>query len=276
MASGQPPARRSPRRPSVCFAVAQVEGQLHDADPTTTCTNSAATTPSSTSSAAPRPCTPSASLTSSAHPCHSPGPSEERARRPALPRAGHLALLMGAAVTGSDLPGETVTPTGAALLHAAGARYGPPPPMTLCATGYGAGTRRLPDRPNVVSVSLGAPLPSAPDEDVVVLETNLDDVTGELLGHVITRAMDAGALDAWTTPAVMKKGRPAQILHVLTTRTTNDGCGIWSWPRPAPSASGASAQHAPRCRAPSRPWRSPDTSYGSNTVRTRPSPSTTT
>jgi uncharacterized protein (DUF111 family) len=89
--------------------------------------------------------------------------------------------------------------------------------MTLDATGYGSGTRRLPDRPNVVSVSLGSPLPGAPDEDVVVLETNLDDVTGELLGHVITRALDAGALDAWTTPAVMKKGRPAQVLHVLTS-----------------------------------------------------------
>ncbi|KOG74518.1 hypothetical protein ADK77_05315 [Streptomyces antibioticus] len=133
------------------------------------------------------------------------------------PAPATLALLAGAAVTGSDLPGETVTPTGAALLHAAGTRYGPPPPMTLDATGYGSGTRRLPDRPNVVSVSLGSPLPSAPDEDVVVLETNLDDVTGELLGHVITRALDAGALDAWTTPAVMKKGRPAQVLHVLTS-----------------------------------------------------------
>ncbi|MFF5497553.1 nickel pincer cofactor biosynthesis protein LarC [Streptomyces aquilus] len=131
------------------------------------------------------------------------------------PAPATLALLAGAAVTGSDLPGETVTPTGAALLHATGARYGPPPPMTLGATGYGAGTRRLPDRPNIVSVSLGSPLARTPDEDVVVLETNLDDVTGELLGHVITRALEAGALDAWTTPAVMKKGRPAQILHLL-------------------------------------------------------------
>jgi hypothetical protein len=133
------------------------------------------------------------------------------------PAPATLALLAGAAVTGTDLPGETVTPTGAALLHAVGARYGPPPPMTLGPTGYGAGTRRLPDRPNVVSVTLGAPVSSARNEDIVVLETNLDDVTGELLGHVITRALDAGALDAWTTPAVMKKGRPAQILHVLTT-----------------------------------------------------------
>jgi len=139
------------------------------------------------------------------------------------PAPATLALLAGAAVMGSDLPGETVTPTGAALLRALGARYEPPPPMTLGRTGYGAGTRRLPDRANVTSVTLGVPAPAAssqapPAEDVVVLETNLDDVTGEILGHTITRAMESGALDAWVTPAVMKKNRPAHVLHVLTTR----------------------------------------------------------
>ncbi|MFJ6118793.1 nickel pincer cofactor biosynthesis protein LarC [Streptomyces sp. NPDC092129] len=200
-------------------AIAQVEGQLHDADPATVhlhelgghdtlvdiVGSAAALNALGVTDVISAPLPLGRGRVKSAHgvlPCPAPAT---------------LALLTGAAVTGSDLPGETVTPTGAALLHAAGARYGPPPPMTLGATGYGAGARRLPDRPNVVSVSLGAPLPSAPDEDVVVLETNLDDVTGELLGHVITRALDAGALDVWTTPAVMKKGRPAQILHVLTT-----------------------------------------------------------
>jgi uncharacterized protein (TIGR00299 family) protein len=132
------------------------------------------------------------------------------------PAPATLALLAGAAVTGTDLPGETVTPTGAALLRASRARYGPPPPMTLGPTGYGAGTRRLPDRPNVTAVTLGEPARTG-EEDVVVLETNLDDVTGEILGHTIARAMETGALDAWATPAVMKKGRPAQVLHVLTT-----------------------------------------------------------
>ncbi|MFE5581283.1 nickel pincer cofactor biosynthesis protein LarC [Kitasatospora sp. NPDC056531] len=145
-------------------------------------------------------------------------------------RAGHgllpcpapatLELLSGATVTGTDLRGETVTPTGAALLRAAGARYGPPPTMTPVTTGYGAGTRVLADRPNVVAVTLGRPLtPTGADhtavEAVVTLETNLDDVTGEVLAHVIARALEEGALDAWTTPAVMKKGRPAQVLHVL-------------------------------------------------------------
>ncbi len=149
-------------------------------------------------------------------------------------RAGHgllpcpapatLELLAGASVTGTDLMGETVTPTGAALLRAVGTRYEAPPPMTPVATGYGAGTRVLTDRPNVVAVTLGRPL-TPPDGDqaaedpavetVVTLETNLDDVTGETLAHTVARVLDEGALDAWTTPAVMKKGRPAQILHVL-------------------------------------------------------------
>ncbi|MDN0198870.1 nickel pincer cofactor biosynthesis protein LarC [Streptomyces sp. S.PNR 29] len=137
------------------------------------------------------------------------------------PAPATLALLAGAAVVGSDLPGETVTPTGAALLRAAGTRYGPPPPMTLGPTGYGAGTRRLPDRPNVTAVTLATPVPhravGEEAEDVVVLETNLDDVTGEVLGHTLAQALASGALDAWVTPAVMKKGRPAHVLHVLTT-----------------------------------------------------------
>ncbi|WP_035839634.1 nickel pincer cofactor biosynthesis protein LarC [Kitasatospora azatica] len=136
------------------------------------------------------------------------------------PAPATMELLNGAAVTGTDLPGETVTPTAAALLRAAGARYGPPPPMTPVATGYGVGTRVLADRPNVVAVTLGRPLTS-PDrdrseEDVMTLETNLDDVTGEVLAHTIARALEEGALDAWTTAAVMKKGRPAQVLHLLT------------------------------------------------------------
>ena len=86
--------------------------------------------------------------------------------------------------------------------------------MTLHLTGYGAGARRLPDRPNVASVTLGS-AEAAAEETVIVLETNLDDVTGETLAHVIARALAEGARDAWATPAVMKKGRPGYVLHAL-------------------------------------------------------------
>jgi len=136
------------------------------------------------------------------------------------PAPATLALLTGAAVIGTDIPGETVTPTGAALLRALDARFDPVPAMTVRATGYGAGTRSLPDRPNVVAVTLGERLRGGGGGDgggdvVTVLETNLDDVTGEVLGHVIARSLEAGALDAWATPAVMKKGRPGHVLHLL-------------------------------------------------------------
>jgi uncharacterized protein (TIGR00299 family) protein len=148
------------------------------------------------------------------------GTGQVRTRHGVLPSPAPatLSLLQGAMVTGTGLPGETVTPTAAALLRAAGTRYGPPPVMTLARTGYGAGSRQLPDRPNVASVTLGTE-PAASvvtgTETVEVLATNLDDVTGETLAYVITRALAAGALDAWITPAVMKKGRPAHVLHVL-------------------------------------------------------------
>jgi uncharacterized protein (TIGR00299 family) protein len=131
-----------------------------------------------------------------------------------VPAPATLALLAGAKVRGGAGPaGEAVTPTGAALLRAAGTVYGPVPEMTLHATGYGAGTRVLPDRPNVAVAMLGRPV-TEPGRQIV-LSTNLDDVTGEVLGHVIDRALAAGAADAWVTPAVMKKGRPAHVLHVL-------------------------------------------------------------
>jgi uncharacterized protein (TIGR00299 family) protein len=145
------------------------------------------------------------------------GTGRVRSRHGVLPAPAPatLALLAGATVTGTDLPGETVTPTAAALLRAAGARYSPPPPMSVTRTGYGAGTRVLPDRPNVASVTLGTGAAAETAEALDVLETNLDDVTGETLGHVITRALAAGALDCWVTPATMKKGRPAHVLHVL-------------------------------------------------------------
>jgi pyridinium-3,5-bisthiocarboxylic acid mononucleotide nickel chelatase len=153
------------------------------------------------------------------------------------PAPATLGLLEGAVVTGTDLPGETVTPTAAALLLAAGARYTSPPAITVTRTGYGAGSRQLPDRPNVALVTLGtvtpgtAASPTAAQgtgavtgvaaaaepgaETLEILATNLDDVTGETLGYVISQALAAGALDAWVTPAVMKKGRPAHVLHVL-------------------------------------------------------------
>jgi uncharacterized protein (TIGR00299 family) protein len=140
-----------------------------------------------------------------------------------VPAPATVALLTaaGAQVTGAGA-GETVTPTGAALLLAAGARFGPVPTMALRAVGYGAGTRNPPERPNVLQAVLGAAGDAA--TPMVLLETNVDDVTGEVLGHLVGQLLAAGAADAWLSPIVMKKGRPAHTVHVLTTPERAAGC----------------------------------------------------
>lgn len=130
------------------------------------------------------------------------------------PATAALMARMGAPVVPAGVDGETVTPTGAALLLAAGARFGPVPAMTVEAIGYGAGGRQVEGRANVLQAMLGAE--PARVEPLVQLETNVDDVTGELLGHLVERLLEEGAADVWITPAVMKKGRPAHIVHVLT------------------------------------------------------------
>jgi len=129
-------------------------------------------------------------------------------------------LLEDIPTVGIDVGLELTTPTGAALVKGLATSTGPLPDMTITASGYGAGTRDLSDRANVTQVIIGTATPTGatsedPKESVVELATNLDDITGEQLGHAITELMEAGALDAWVTPIVMKKGRPAHTLSVL-------------------------------------------------------------
>jgi pyridinium-3,5-bisthiocarboxylic acid mononucleotide nickel chelatase len=148
--------------------------------------------------------------------------------------------------------GETVTPTGAALLRAMGCRYGPMPTLRVAGSGYGAGTRDVPGRPNVLPVVLGEPVAdtgvvkpqdppvshageASPDragngpagqaeragghpaavETLLVVETTVDDVTGELLGELPGLLLAAGALDVWITAVTGKKGRPAHVVTAL-------------------------------------------------------------
>lgn len=119
-----------------------------------------------------------------------------------------------------DVDLELTTPTGAAIVKGLATSVGPLPEMTITASGYGAGTRDLSDRANVAQVIIGTATPTGatsdePMETVIELATNLDDITGEQLGHAVTELMEAGALDAWVTPIVMKKGRPAHTLSAL-------------------------------------------------------------
>lgn len=125
-------------------------------------------------------------------------------------------LLKGAPTVGLDLSVELTTPTGAAIVAALAEQWGPMPDMVIEASGFGAGTRELEGRPNLLQVVIGSPVVSETrGVPVTLVETNLDDVTGEILAHAVGALMDAGAHDAWVTPIVMKKGRPAHTLSAL-------------------------------------------------------------
>jgi uncharacterized protein (TIGR00299 family) protein len=132
------------------------------------------------------------------------------------PAPAVVELLRGAPTYGRELHVELTTPTGAALLAAMSSGYGPLPPMTITATGFGAGERELEDLPNLTQVVLGvASAAEEPGQPVVLLEVNVDDATGEVLAHTVAALLDAGAHDAWVTSIVMKKGRPAYTVSAL-------------------------------------------------------------
>jgi hypothetical protein len=136
------------------------------------------------------------------------------------PAPAVVELLLGAPVRGAAREEELTTPTGAALLAALAESFGPLPSMKITSSGYGAGSRDLDGRANVLQVVIGDLETEAPAEiplhqDLVVLEANVDDVTGEVLAHTVGALMSAGALDAWLVPVIAKKGRPAHIISVL-------------------------------------------------------------
>jgi uncharacterized protein (TIGR00299 family) protein len=108
--------------------------------------------------------------------------------------------------------GELVTPTGAAIVTAL-ARF-ERPEMTLERVGYGAGSRDLAERPNVLRLWLGRGAAEG-TRPMVLLETNIDDMTGEMLGHALEKLLAGGAADAWLTPVQMKKGRPGVVLSAI-------------------------------------------------------------
>jgi pyridinium-3,5-bisthiocarboxylic acid mononucleotide nickel chelatase len=131
-----------------------------------------------------------------------------------LPAPATLGLLEGAPLVGVDTAAELVTPTGAAIAAAVVDEWGGLPPLTLEQVGYGAGTADFADRPNVVRVILGDERASSTGE-VVLIETNLDDLSPELVPDAAERCFAAGALDVWTVAAQMKKGRPGIVLSAL-------------------------------------------------------------
>ncbi len=130
-----------------------------------------------------------------------------------VPAPATLEILRDLPVRGTGVEAELTTPTGAAILKAGASGFGPLPRMTVDAVGWGAGHRELPDRPNLVRAVLGVARDG--DSGEWLLETNVDDSTPEVLGHVQGLLLDRGALDVWMTPIYMKKNRPGVQLSVL-------------------------------------------------------------
>jgi len=135
-----------------------------------------------------------------------------------IPVPATAALLQGHPVLQTDEPFELVTPTGAALLTTwrdALPPAAPAAPRLAGASGTGFGTRRLRGRPNALRASLYEETPDAPDAACRVLECTVDDTVPELLGPLLTKLLEQGALDVFTTAVQMKKQRPGQLLTVL-------------------------------------------------------------
>jgi len=145
-----------------------------------------------------------------------------------LPGPAVLALLEGWRFRPSDLTTELVTPTGAAILATLATAQGPLPEMTLERVGYGLGRKVLQGRPNALRVVIGR-APQAhdpPAERECLVETNLDDLAPVHVPPLVDKLFEAGALDAWTSPATMKQGRPGLVVSAICPREALDRvCG---------------------------------------------------
>jgi len=132
-----------------------------------------------------------------------------------VPAPATAEILRGFAVRVGDGQGELVTPTGAAIV-ATLARPGEPlPSLSIERIGYGAGTRVLADRPNLLRLVLANVVEAPNFDEVMLLETNIDDANPEIYEHVFEQLFAAGARDVWLTPVLMKKGRPGTLLSVI-------------------------------------------------------------
>jgi uncharacterized protein (TIGR00299 family) protein len=143
--------------------------------------------------------------------------------RMSVPAPATAALLTGYEVIGGPEMRELTTPTGALLVGQLGAQSGPMPAMTCELVGYGCGTMKFRSGPNVLRVMVGSAggppwaEPGSGGDQVVELQSNIDDIGAEVVGYVCGRLRSAGALEVWTTPAFMKKDRPGAVLHALAT-----------------------------------------------------------
>jgi uncharacterized protein (TIGR00299 family) protein len=135
--------------------------------------------------------------------------------RVSVPAPATAELLKQVPLAASIVEAELTTPTGAAIVATVSDSFGPLPPMTITGIGYGAGSREFDEQANLTRLIVGESSDDWLADQVWVLETNLDDVSGEIIGHCSNLLLEAGALDVYTTAIQMKKNRPGVLLSVL-------------------------------------------------------------
>ena len=132
-----------------------------------------------------------------------------------LPSPATLALLKGVPVYGTSLNTELVTPTGAALVTTITKSFGPMPPMKVSKIGYGAGSRQLKDRPNLLRMVIGEDRANEGTDQVLILEAQIDDMNPEIYDYLMERLFESGALDVSYSSIQMKKNRPGVLVRVI-------------------------------------------------------------
>jgi hypothetical protein len=141
-----------------------------------------------------------------------------------VPAPGTAALLAGVPAYGSDIPAELTTPTGAAILTTLATAFGPMPAMSVNRVAYGAGQRDLREQPNLLRLIVGEETGDLDRDQITILEASIDDMNPQFFEPLLDRLFEAGALDVFLTPVIMKKSRPGTMLTVLAVPAAADLC----------------------------------------------------
>ena len=139
-----------------------------------------------------------------------------------VPAPATAELLRGIPLYSSSIAFELTTPTGAAIISTLADSFGPLPQLVVRRIACGAGNKDFPGQPNVLRLFVGESAPAYDEDRAVLIETNIDDMNPQIYDHLIDRLLQAGALDAYLAPLVMKKGRPGILLSALSAKENAD------------------------------------------------------
>ena len=137
-----------------------------------------------------------------------------------IPAPATAELLKTQLLKSVDIEKELTTPTGAAIITTLGEGLHTTPEMRILQIGYGAGSSDNPAVPNLLRILIGDAMPNRASDEMWIVETNIDNMSGEVLGYVMEKLFEAGAVDAYFTPIQMKKGRPGIIISAIVSESS--------------------------------------------------------